>query len=148
MSQYHIPFIATRDGGFFVSTDSNIRPEPPGDLIRIEPPEQLIELHTLRLGETGRDRCVTFTAADEARARALIADTEHDCLKKGEMPFRLTVLRAQRVATATSLIRMLSGTVTFPSALHPMEVSELQQKWQAFLATVLAEKIADNGEGQ
>ncbi|MGS0648852.1 hypothetical protein ACU81Q_14640 [Komagataeibacter melomenusus] len=117
------------------------------DLTRIEPPEKLIELQTLRLGEIGRDRCVTFTAADEARARALIANAEHDCLKS-ETRFRLCVLRAQRADTATSLIRMLSGMVAFPASLHPMEVSELQQKWRAFLATVLAEKIADKGEGQ
>ena len=117
------------------------------DLTRIEPPERVIELRTLRLGVASVEPCVTFTAADETRARALIAAAERAALCN-EREFRTTVLRVDRSEKALDLIRVLSDNISHAAFLRGGYVWDLQKKWEALLAAILAEKIAGAGAGK
>lgn len=116
-----------------------------GDLTRIEPPERVIELRTLRLGVASVEPCVTFTAADETRARALIAAAERAALCN-EREFRTHVLHVDRSEKALDLICVLSDNISHAAFLRPGYVWDLQKKWEALLAAILAEKIAGAGE--
>lgn len=118
-----------------------------GDLTRIEPPEKVIELRTMRLDGSCFDPYVAFTAADETRARALIADAERSALRD-ERPFRIHVLRTARREKTLDLIVALSGHASHASNMESGAVIDIHRKWETLLAAILAEKIAGMGDGQ
>ena len=118
-----------------------------GDLTRIEPPEKVIELRTMRLDGSRLEPYLAFTAADETRARALIADAERSALRD-ERPFRIHVLRTARREKTLDLIIALSGQPSHASEMEAGAVIDIHRKWETLLAAILAEKIAGMGEGK
>ncbi|MBL7237685.1 MAG: hypothetical protein JJK57_14130 [Komagataeibacter hansenii] len=130
-----------------MSTDPNIRPEPPGDLTRIDPPTQFVDLHTMRWQPLGPGASVIFSALDETRARTMIADIQRGCLD-GDGPFRQHLLELHRVGLALNLIRLLGRNLAGRGAVNVLEFVEVKRAWDALQASILAEKIKEAGDGQ
>ncbi|GAN95461.1 hypothetical protein Geu3261_0025_017 [Komagataeibacter europaeus NBRC 3261] len=118
-----------------------------GDLTRIEPPEKVISLDTMRWQPLGPGAAVVFSAQDETRARAMIADIQRDCLD-GDGPFRQRLLELHRVSRALDLIRLLSKNFAGRGTVTVLEFVEVRRAWDALQASVLAEKIREAGDGQ
>lgn len=117
-----------------------------GDLTRIEPPGKVISLDTMRWQPLGPGAAVVFSAQDETRARAMIADIQRDCLD-GDGPFRQQLLELHRAGRALDLIRLISKNFAGRGGVTVLDFVEVKHAWDALLASVLAEKIREAGDG-
>ena len=124
-----------------MSTDSNIRPEPPGDfsLSMLEPACQSDITWSMRwrgLTETGID----FSEETEARARAILAGW------KSSFPSHNSAnLASARIRAVVHLIRLLSKRLT-SDGVTPSDMIAVHEAFLSVQALVLATEISKCSE--